>query len=190
MSLELVTAPGKETVLLSHAKAWLRVEHTDDDTLITGLIASARVRAESETARAFITQTWDLKLDAFSDSIPLPLPPVQSVTSIKYIDTDGAEQSFTDFVLTQCKGITYIVLAYEKSWPAIRSVPDAITIRFVAGYGDDPGDVPEPIKSAIKVTVADYYENRESIVIGTSAVEINSIAAKNLLSFYRVNLYA
>lgn len=189
MSTNLDTPPDVEPVLLHDAKSWLRVELTDDDDLIGSLIESARIRAESATGRAFISQTWDLKLDAFSDSIPLPFPPVQSVASINYVDTDGANQSFTDFILTDCKGIAYVEPAYGFTWPGTRDQRDAVTIQFIAGYGDSGMEVPEPIKSAIKTMVADMYENRESEIIGTSA-QLLSTAAANLLSFYRVELYA
>lgn len=188
MSKTLVIAPSVEPVTLSEAKAWARVEVTDDDTIITALIIAARIKAEAETARAFITQTWDLKADEFADSIALPMPPYQSITSVKYIDTDGTEQTVanTDYTVTKKNGITYLVLAYGKTWPATRDIHDAVTIRFIAGYGTAAA-VPELIKSAIKTTVVDLYENRESQV--NSSLFSLSVAAENLLNSYRVGLY-
>lgn len=189
MSKSLALAPSVEPVTLAEAKSWLRVEVTDDDVLIINLIRAARIKAEAETCRAFITQTWDLKADKFADSIALPMPPYQSITSVKYIDTDGAEQTVasTDYTTTEKSGITYLVLAYDKTWPATRDMHDAVTIRFIAGYGLAVA-VPELIKSAIKTMVADMYENRESQV--NSSLFSLSVAAENLLNSYRVGLYA
>jgi len=46
--------PPAEPVTLAQAKAWLRVESGDDeDALIAGLIAAARMRAEAHTGRCF-----------------------------------------------------------------------------------------------------------------------------------------
>ncbi|WP_025917676.1 head-tail connector protein [Herminiimonas sp. CN] len=65
MPIKLNTTPAVEPVSLAEAKLHLRVDFTDDDTLITMLIGAARVAAENICRRAFITQKWDLYLDAF-----------------------------------------------------------------------------------------------------------------------------
>ncbi len=65
MALKLTLAPTEEPVTLVQAKAHLRVEVADDDALITNLISAARVHAENVCRRAFVTQKWDLYLDAF-----------------------------------------------------------------------------------------------------------------------------
>ena len=84
MPLTLTTPPATEPITLAEANLHLKVDTTDDDSLITRLIAAARARAEWHTGRAFITQTWTLHLDAWPACgiIELPLPPLQSVTSI------------------------------------------------------------------------------------------------------------
>src|ERR1051325_11329554 len=104
MALTLSTAPTVEPVSLDEAKGQVRVEldFHSDDALILGLIAAARRLAEVFCGRAFLTQTWDLTLDAFPsgwgprwpatlggrDAIRLPRPPLQSVSYVKYVDTD------------------------------------------------------------------------------------------------------
>ncbi len=84
MPLELTAPPATEPVSLADAKAYLKVDTTDDDALITRLISAARARAEWHTGRAFVTQNWTLWLDGWPDSgvIEIPLPPLQSVTSL------------------------------------------------------------------------------------------------------------
>ncbi len=55
-----------------------RAPTTYEDSLITGFITAAREYCEGYQNRAYITQTWELLLDEFPDSvIQIPLPPLQ-----------------------------------------------------------------------------------------------------------------
>jgi uncharacterized phiE125 gp8 family phage protein len=87
MSLKPITAPAEEPVTLVEAKAQCKVDHSADDALLAIFIQSAREAAEHITGRAFITQTWELVLDAFpAAEIQLSKPKIQSITSVKYLD--------------------------------------------------------------------------------------------------------
>ena len=95
-ALRLKTSPAKEPVSLAEAKLHLKIEATDtgEDSLIKRLIVVARRRAEVSTGRALVTQTWTLALDGFPGGvIEVPRPPLSSVTSITYIDPEGATQT-------------------------------------------------------------------------------------------------
>lgn len=176
-SLELVTGPAAEPITLAQAKAQLRVEVTDDDVLIEGLIAAVRQGVE-ERGYALITQTWDLHLDRFPSIIRIPRAPVQSISSITYVDTDGETQELAAALYTADLTCTpaRIVPAYGESWPSTRRVPQAVTVRFVAGYGDGgatpdgagatPDPVPERIRQAMKVDLAGLYYVRSPLVAG------------------------
>jgi uncharacterized phiE125 gp8 family phage protein len=187
MGRTLVDAPAVEPVTKTEAKAQLRITHSDEDTIIDGLITAARHYSENYCQRVFITQTWDLFLDCFPAEIEIPFPPLQSVTHIKYIDTDGNEQtlSASNYTVDSSSFIGRIVPAYGESWPSIRYVPNAVNVRFVAGYGDAASDVPETIKLAMKMLIAHWYENRETVKVGTitKAIEFSYEA---LLDPYRV----
>ncbi len=140
MALSPVTAPTAEPITLSEAKTHLRVDVTDDDTLITALITAARQYAETFQRRVYITQTWELILDAWpdGDKIEVPLPPLQSVASIKYYGTDNAEYTMpaTDYFVDTKNSPGRIALAYGKAWPTLTLRPaNGIVVRFVAGYG-------------------------------------------------------
>src|SRR5688572_5645345 len=93
MALTLVTPPVEEPVELDQAKLHLRETEDAEDELIEGLVLAARQHVETDTARALITQTWDLTVDSLGCQIELPKPPVQSVTSVKYLDSEGVEQT-------------------------------------------------------------------------------------------------
>ena len=169
MSLTRTSDPAREPIALSDARAHLRVEEDDEDAHIAGLIAAARDWAEGFTRRAFITQTWELHLDGFPKCIRVPRPPLQSVTSIQYVDSAGVSQTLSTSVYTVDTdaepGLIYP--AYSQTWPTTRQIPKSVTVTFVAGYGADPADVPDPIRHAIKLHVSRLYEIREPQITGT-----------------------
>ena len=88
MSLKLITPPVGSALTLTEAKAHLRVTSSTEDTLHQAMIDAAEALAVTATGRQLMTATYDLTLDRFAPVIELPLPPLQSVTSVKYIDTD------------------------------------------------------------------------------------------------------
>jgi uncharacterized phiE125 gp8 family phage protein len=169
------SAPIAEPVTLQAAKTQVRRrDTTDDDVLLEDvLIPAARERAEQATRRQFITATYDLKLDGgFPGEIVLPLPPLQSVLSVTYVDEDGATQTLaTDqYTVDAPSGPRAlrgrIVPAYNVSWPGTRSQINAVTVRFVAGYGSTHASVPPRLKMAMLTDIATLYENREDVVMG------------------------
>lgn len=187
--LVLKTAPTTEPVTPAEAKAHLNIAlaFVADDATIARFISEARVDAEKETKRAIMTQTWYLYLDEFPDEIRVPLPPLASVTSIKYVDSDGATQTLAATEYQIAKGDpAKIMPAYGKSWPGTRDQYDAVTIEYIAGYASAAA-VPEGIKAWILVRVASKYENREATVLGQTVAEIPYV--DRLLDEFRVYIF-
>jgi len=182
MSLKLITAPAHEPVTLAEVKDHLRVDTTDEDALISALIIAARQWAEEYTGRQFMAATWDWMLDVIPDGFSVPLPPLQSVTSIKYLDTDGAEQTLvsTAYRVDAISEPGRIALAYGQTWPSIYSVINAVTVRFVAGYTT----VPEPIRQAVLIMVGELYEQRQD----SASYQVNAVpfGVRALLAPYKV----
>lgn len=176
MGLSLVTAPSVEPITTTEAKLHLRVDHADEDALIGGLVTAAREWCEGFQGRAYVTQTWDYTLDSFPGGdgrIEIPKPPLQSITSVSYVDADGATQtvSSSDYTVDTAGIVGSVVPAYGESWPTTRAIPNAVTIRFVAGYGS-AADVPETAKAAMKLMLGTYYMSREQAVIGTITAQL------------------
>jgi uncharacterized phiE125 gp8 family phage protein len=166
-----------EPVAVWEAKDHCRVTIPDDDVLIEKFITDAREEVEDRTRRAIMTQTWDYYLDDFpeSDAIELPFGNLQSVTSVKYKDTDGAETTLTvttDYLVeTNGEQPGRIVLPYGGSWPSGPFYPsNPITIRFVCGW-ETQELVPSKIKAAIKLLTAKFYESRGENVVGQTVAE-------------------
>lgn len=167
---KLITAPAEEPITLTQAKLQCRVDGSDEDALFTGvIIPAARHMAEQRTGQALVTQTWELALDAFpSAEIEIEKPPVQSITSVKYLDIDGVEQtvSSTDYALDGYGSMQHRVIPdYGYSWPSSQSVPNAVKVRFVAGFGLATA-VPEDIKAWLLLAIGTLYANRETVTQG------------------------
>lgn len=189
MALKLVTAPAIEPVTLTEAKAQLRVDWTDEDTQISSYILAAREYCEGFQNRALITQTWELWIDAWpcKDRFNVPLPLLQSVTSIKYYGTDDTEYTLatTEYFVDPVSQPGRIVLAYGKSWPSTTLRPaNGVVVKFVAGYGLAVA-VPQKVKQAMLLLVTLMYQKRLPIVEGKIVGEV-PYAVSSLLWLDRI----
>lgn len=135
--------------------------------------------------RALITQTWDVYYDDWCE-IKLPYSPLQSVTSIKYRDLDGVEQTLSSSLYYVTKHEpAEVERVYDTTWPVLQyGRPQPIVIREVVGYGTTGASVPEEIKSAMKLLITDLYENRGTVVIGSVAKIPNYIT--DLIHSYKL----
>ena len=192
LTLVQTVAPAVEPLLVSELAAWLRVDadDTSQNDVLTHLAADVRRRCETVSGRALITQTWRLSLDGFPPpsgyfgsswwvrldrpdgdgpgvwpwkfAIRLPKPPVQSVTSIVYVDQAGATQTLaaSAYQVDTDSDPARIVPAYSSLWPVARPQLNAVQVTFVAGYGATGASVPDDMRGAMKIAAAHLYENR------------------------------
>jgi uncharacterized phiE125 gp8 family phage protein len=191
MWLNQTTAPTETPISLDEAKAHLRVLHANDDATITALIAVATEKLDGRRGylgRALLTQSWEYRLHFFPvcGVIEIPLPPLQSVESVKYIDDAGAEQTLaTDqYVVDTATHVGQIRLGYGLSWPSTRWEDYAVRIRFTAGFGDAADDVPQPIRQAILLMIGHWYVNRTDV--SEANLSETPMASKYLLGAYRM----
>ncbi len=152
--LERTADPVTESVSLTEAKDYLRVDGSDDDSLITDMIVAAREFAEEYLAKSLITQSWKL---AFDETAPactrLPMGPVQSVTSVKLIAEDDSET----IIDTSLYGLNAAkdTLVFDEV-----SIGHQVEIVYVTGYGNNASDVPAGIRQGILRHIAHLYEHR------------------------------
>ena len=158
---ELITGPAAEPLTTAEAKTQLREASSDFDTQIDELIKSARRAAENRTRRAFITQTWTATLDKFpsGEEIPLAHPPIQSITSVTYLDNDGIRQTFASSNYTLDKyGRGFVSLNEAANWPSgVKEQAGSIVVTFVAGYGAASTDIPSDLLYAVRLLIEDMY---------------------------------
>lgn len=186
-TLKLLVGPTLEPLTSADVKLHTKIESSADDTIVTALIAAARQVAEHELDKVLLTQTWERLLDVYPSSgvIGLGRAPVQSVTSVKYIDTAGAQQVLSTDVygtdLESRDGYGYVYLKPDQSWPDTYDMPNAVRVEFVAGYGDDREDVPASVLQWMRVHVATWYKHRDVSVVGASLAMLPDPVFSSLL---------
>jgi len=167
MGYKLITGPATEPISTTEAKLHLKIETTDttEDALLAILIKAAREICEEYTRRTLISQTWELQFDSFSESeYMLEKTPVSSITSVKYYDQSGMEQTVANTVyeLNQATEPNKLILKSGQIWPSVRGHTNDCKIRFVAGYTAVPG----ALKAAMLLIIGHLYENREDVIVG------------------------
>lgn len=164
-SLLRTAAPAAEPVSSALAKTQCEIVGSAYDTLLAGKIQAAREVVEIDARRALITQSWELRIATFppQDFIEIPKPPLQSVASLKYIDTGGALQTWdaSNYTVDATRHPGRLNLAYGITWPATRACANAVTIAFTAGYGDAASDVPAAAVQAMLLQIATSFRDRE-----------------------------
>lgn len=181
---------GSFPVSLADMKLHLRIESdvTEDDTLITTLISAATTYAQDFQRRTFMTSALTESYDGFPCFFSVPLPPLISVTAIKYIDDNGDEQTLASdqYRVDTASEPGRITEAYNTNWPSTRRITNSVVLTYSAGYGDAT-TVPTTVKAAIKLLVGNWYENREATISGVN-ISIVPIAVESLLSLDRVDI--
>jgi uncharacterized phiE125 gp8 family phage protein len=184
----LLTPPAIEPLTLDEAKAYLRVAIADDDVLIGTLVAGARSHVEAATHRALITQSWRLGRDAWPKNgrIAVLPAPLRTLAAARVYDLDGNAQSIDvqAFVLDTISAPG--VLSFPPwSLPLPGRDRAGIELDVSVGYGDAAADVPEPLRLAIRLLVAHWYENRGVVTPGASLAPLPANVAA-LIAPYRV----
>lgn len=159
-------APATMPVSLSEAKAHLRVDHDDQDGLITAQIRAATAYLDGYAGilgRALITQSWRQDFAGFADRLPLPVSPVIAIVSVSYFDASNVVQVLDAGLydlFADTRG-AYVTLRSGQSRPATFRRADAVSITFTAGYGAAV-DVPEPIRQAILLIVQRLFDGADT----------------------------
>ena len=204
-------------VSLADAKSFLRITHTAENSLITNLITAAVERAQNYCNSKFLEHEYTLTMETWDDvyvsnhftqdlsdgsyirrggyvgkdglnQIVLPYPPLKSITSIKYYDAAGSQQTWStdnyrDLTYHNQKG--YIEIKDGSTMPTLEDRADAVEIKFKCGYGtsSDGTDIPEAIKTAVLLILGRMYELREDSVSKLPK------ASEYLLDPYRFKTY-
>ena len=155
-----------EPVTLEQVKTQLKIDPSDDayDDQIEPLITAAREWCEGYQNRAYITQTFELALDHWphQSNIRLPRPPLQSISSVSYTDSEDVTEAWdaANYRVDDYSEPGRLVALSGAVWPSVSlSSTNPIRIRYVGGYGDSPNDIPAKIKQAVLMLVCYWFEN-------------------------------
>ncbi len=180
----VVTGPASPPLTTAEAKSRLRVDVTDDDTLIDALVNSAvaAIDGPNGIGYALITQTWRKAFDAFPSVIELPGAPIKSVTSVKYVDGDGATQTLDAgaYRVDLNSDPVRITPVYGTTWPTTRGVTSAVWVDYVLGEASSTA-IAADLVSAVALLTGHWYENREAVSEGDMRevpMAFNSIVAR------------
>lgn len=186
---QVITASTLYPVDLIEAKSHLKVDISTDDTYIESIIKAATQLSEEYTNRFFIDTVIEQTCSSFNDLETLFKSKVSSVEYVKYYDTDNTLTLLDASIYnTQLQyEPSQIQLANNKSFPNFTKRNNAVVAKYTVGYGAAASDVPEIIKQAILLTIGNFYQNRNSVVIGRIATEL-PLNVKWLLDTYKVQI--
>jgi uncharacterized phiE125 gp8 family phage protein len=184
MSAILLTPPAVEPLSLEEARDFLRVDYTDDDALIAALIAGARMQVEAETRRALMTQSWRLVADRWpaDGRIAVRPSPLQSLSAARVYDCANNAQALDVQAFVPDLGASALIFA-PWAVPAPGRPQAGIELDVVVGYGGAATDAPEPLRQAMRLLVAYWYDNRGLTAAGEAGALPQAVAT--LIAPYR-----
>lgn len=177
----------------------MRVDHNDDDALIAGLIGGATQYLDGWMGilgGCLVEQTWRQDFDCFDRDLLLPLGPIIDISSITWRNADGDISTISPAAYdlrTDATSRSFVRFENNFAYPADVYASRAIAVSYRAGYEtipevpavepgpgdppDPPGSsaiparvtVPEPLRVAIMLMAAHWYNNREAVAQDTFA---------------------
>ena len=180
MALVRLVAPEVTPLSLTEVKTHLRVDDIDQDDVIQMYLDAATSYVDGEwgfLGRALVTQTWRLTIDTFPCAeIKIPLPPLQSITSVGYFDSAGDFQTLvegTDYFVDDQSEPAWITPM--TTWPTTLDAINSVRIEFIAGYVADSSsppsltaNIPADIKHAMLLLITDWMEHRQNVLTDTA----------------------
>lgn len=163
-----ISPPAIEPVSLAEARDHLRITGEEEDAAIESLIVTARIAVETDTRRVLMAQEWRAVVnEPWPDDgrLELPVVPLLQITQIRLVAEDGSEtvQSASEYEVETERSI----LAWNSAPAEIGSswLAGELQIDFTAGYGLSGDDVPAPLRYAIMMLVAHWFETRSMATI-------------------------
>lgn len=175
-----------------------RVEQPSDDLYDPGegdayllqmrqYVAAALGLVEAASGRILFKRTMRFTADAFGTALVIPASPVCSITSVTYVDTDGATQTLagSTYALIDKAETPTLYPVYGSEWPAVRDFPGSVVVTFDAGYGTATTSIPAPLRQAVLQTVADALRFGGNLAT-TTTMELPASARRLCMDFRRV----
>lgn len=195
LNLSQTGAPSVEPLTAQEVSDFLRIDSPDESTYIDLLIQAARSAAEDYTGRQLITATWKWYCDEWpvdSDgAIWVPKPNLLTVTSITYVDPEGTTQTWSasEYSVDIVSVPGRITEAYGYTYPTARSIENAITITYTAGYGATASTVPARLRLGMLHMIAHWYETREPVNIGNIVNPLPDMGKQLLDEFWHGRIW-
>jgi uncharacterized phiE125 gp8 family phage protein len=189
MALTLLTPPAAEPVALADARAHLRLDATEEDALLGSLLTAARMAVEAAARYALLPQSWRLTLDDWpTQPVEIPLAPVLTLDAVRVATIGGSMLTIDPaFYEVDTTGTPPRLAARRgQAWPMPATRLAGIAIDFTAGHAA-AAEVPAPLKQAILLLAAHWFENREPVPLGAKA-ELPAMVAALIAPYRRLHL--
>ena len=188
-SLKVDTAATTPIFTTAEAKDFLKVDTTADDTIIDNLVAAATESCQIYTNQYFINTVVTQYSDNWKEFYSLYKSPVSSITHVKYYDKDDSLQTLasSNYILDDTYEPARIGIAVDGELPNVADRINAVQVKYTVGYGTASTDVPEGIRTAIILTVGNWYENRQSVITGRTATEL-PLSSQYLLDQFKIQV--
>ena len=188
-SLKVNTAAVNPLFTTAQAKAHLKVDVTEDDTIIDNIILAATQSCEIFTNQYFIDTVVTQYSDTWDGFYRLYKSPVSAITHVKYYDSDDSLQTLasSNYILDGTSKPARIGIAIDGELPNLSNRINAVEVKYTVGYGAESTDVPEGIRQAVLLTLSNWYENRQSVITGRTATEL-PLSSQYLLEQYKIQV--
>jgi uncharacterized phiE125 gp8 family phage protein len=183
-TVRVVTPPTSEPVTIAEAKAQLSIGASDvsHDTEVASLIAAAREEWERDTSIALITRTLEHRLPKFLSTVVLSVRPAIAISSVTYVDTAGATQTVASSNYYLDGDEVRFLDTFVR--PSVQDRSEAVKITYTAGYGSDSRACPELDRMAIKLSLANRFEDRDMIAASGERRAYEALVAKKMRASY------
>ena len=188
-SLKVNTAAVNPLFTTAQAKEHLKVDVTEDDTIIDNLILAATQSCEIFTNQYFIDTVVTQYSDTWDGFYRLYKSPVSAITHVKYYDSDDSLQTLasSNYILDGTSKPARIGIAIDGELPNLSNRINAVEVKYTVGYGAESTDVPEGIRQAVLLTIGNWYENRQTVITGRTATEL-PLSSQYLLEQYKIQV--
>ena len=173
--LVLVNDPSTKVVEVADIKAQLRIDTNDENDLLGYYIDAATDMAENYCNRHFITHQYKLYFNEQVQTASLIFPNCTLVDveatiepeaaakrPVNWIDANGSAQESDKAYIDAFSNPSLVYLSSDFPGTTLKdNAANTFYFWFNTGYGAASADVPEAIKQAIKLIVADMYYFRE-----------------------------
>jgi uncharacterized phiE125 gp8 family phage protein len=158
----MIAGPAVEPVPLAEMRDYLRLDETAEDALVAALVKAARLTVEAAARRILIESRWRLRLDRWPADrvVRLPLSPLVGVDEVRVFPRTGPAVTVDLAAIALDPASDPPRLEIAAHVPPPGWLKRGIEIDVTAGYGPAPETVPEPLRQAVRLLAAHWFERR------------------------------
>jgi uncharacterized phiE125 gp8 family phage protein len=151
--------PESLAAALADAKAYLRIDGTDEDAVLTTLISAAIGLCERFTGLAlFATDRTDIVPACSPEWQRLPATPVSAITSVASLDPSGAATALV------VGAYAIDIDASGDGWVRLTApiVASRLQVGYTAGLAADWPSLAEPLRQGVLRLTTHLYAHRDA----------------------------